>query len=388
LGGATTEWLKRNRDLMDWECLASECMALDSMPVARRQTAAAAFRSLKSQFDGKFLDRAFRVWHPITAMIMNTAPWTRDWVIWLAEAMADLRTVSGFAKVRRKYATTRGLLLPVTEAESLLWLGHKLKAHGLDLCYEPKVESVPPVPDMLARHVKASDELFVEVTELLMSCDEIRASAMWEQILRTAAGSGLEYRFKCYGIVEGAELQGLVGRVRATLESALAEHRFVPLDVNGILKLGLAPKRDAEALKTWSESTGVRSLEGAPVQIDELSRIKNKLRAKSRQFVPGRPNLLVIHSHHLVLDDDAFATLVMELRPEQERYPDLVGTLVYSSGEVLGDAVSGQITTGEHWFVGDVTPRVAFVSNASFCGKFSADLRDALKGAFSTRTAR
>lgn len=384
--GASDEWLKKNSCVLDWDYHARECLTLDSMPPQQRRAAEAAIRYLKSRFGEMYLHRAFKVWHPITLMLTNKAPWTREWLIWLATALKDLEGAPGFNKVRRKLLTTRPNLAPVGEAESLMWVGHTLHAHGFDVGFEPTIKGFSRVPDILVQHPNQPESLYVEVTELFEGECERNASRMWNLVSRTADESGLEFRFKCHSIVEGPALAALVREVRALLDTALSEGRFQQLRVPGVLDFAVAPKHDAEALNKWSELTGAQSREGAPVPIDEVSRVKNKLWDKARQFVPGYANLLVVHLYHMILDSSTFDELISELPAEQKRYPDLVGTLLYSEARFASDPLFEPKTLDQHWFIGDTRPRVAFFSNPGFHNRLSDGFSADLKEAFSART--
>lgn len=219
--------LEYPNDYQNWDKLAEHCQVVEGLTQLEKDRCNQAFVLLKKELGEGFLKEISSAGHPFESYITNTAPWTRRWLIWFAEAINDLKRHGDFGKLlsRLKNPTKFG------EGLSVLNVAHKLSKVGFKLTFDHQVDVAgqPKVPDIKVLDIEANEEFYVEVSILENSQVQRTAMETLNGIAQVFWNSipFLLYSARIHKTLSRSHLEEIRGRVSEEVSRVSSEGAFV-----------------------------------------------------------------------------------------------------------------------------------------------------------------
>lgn len=344
--------LAKLEDYMDWEKLIKHSETLDGLTELEKEKAKRAFRLLNNEFGDDFLRNAFANHHPIVQYIMNLAPWTRKWIIWLAESINELRNQEGYPnlldRLKNKEKFGEGL--------SVLEIGHKFSKAGFNISIDPvvKVSGREKIPDLKLADKDTKEELFAEVSILGESRVARDAFQTMERITGPLWRSVpfVRYCGRIHKTLSERHLDHIVKQIEEIAEKVKRENIFQELVVEDVIEIGIATESEKLFLEKWAEERGLKvgEFSGPSFDVDEISRTKRKVENKQKQLPHDHPNILIIKNSSLFIHAQDIRKTIGELEEAVYEYPHLLAVVV--AGGYLGGHEEKVITMkDQHVFI-------------------------------------
>jgi hypothetical protein len=331
----------------NWEGLATQCEIIDGLSTVEREKARRAFQTLGSLLGADFLDLAIRERHPILQELVNLAPWTRRRITWLAGTLTSLQDASGFGGVLRRFRIPKQF----GEAMSLFRTAASLQSAGFNVEFEPTISGFAKVPDLALVHQRTGERLYVEITALQAS-DIAKAASrtsfgIASQVL--FAAPFLNYVGRIHRSLSERHLADVVEQVRATV--ARGKTSFQELVIANVVEMALAPDNDRDLLDAWANEHGleVGTLSGPPIEVDEVQRVRSRIRGEQKQLPAGVANIVVIEGFSPMLDGRSIEHIVSDIAETLYDANHVFAAVI--SGGYMGDGVPEATMYGQHCHV-------------------------------------
>jgi hypothetical protein len=330
-----------------WDRLAAQCDMIDGLSTVERERAKRAFLALGAVLGADFLELAIRERHPILQELVNLAPWTRHRFTWLAEALAILQNANGFGDVLRRLRHPTQF----AEAMSLVRSAATLQAVGFSVEFEPRIQGFAKVPDLRLIHQRTGERLYVEITTL-------KASDIAKDAERTSFGIASQVLFaapflhfagRIHRSLSERHLADVVERVR--IKVVQGKDGFQELVIPDVVNMALAPDNDRGLLEAWASEHGleVGSFSGPPFGVDEVQRVRSRIRGEQKQLPTDAANILVIEGFNATLDGRPIATIVSDIAEALYDAAHVFAAVV--SGGYMGSGVSEATMHGQHCYI-------------------------------------
>ena len=347
--------LEYPNDYQDWDKLAEHCQVVEGLTEFEKVKCRQAFELLKKELGETFLKEVSDTKHPIQGYVANTAPWTRRWFIWFAEAINDLRRHGNFDKLLSRLKDPEKF----GEGLSVLDVGHKFSKVGFKLTFDHRadVSGHPKIPDIQVLDVEANEEFYIEVS--ILGDSDVQTTAMetlngitqvfWNSI------PFLQYSGIIHKVLSKNHLGEIRGRVSEAVSRVSTVGGFRELIIAGVLELGMASEAGKELLEKWVAERGltVGQMTGPPINVDEVFRVKRKIEAKQRQLPTDKPNVVAVMSNGVFWGGSDIAEKINHLEEAVYEYPHLLCAVV--SGRYMGVGENKTIMKDQHVYI--VKPR-------------------------------
>lgn len=342
-------------DYRDWDKLVAHCETLPGLSHFERAQAKRALVFLRNEFGPTFLESAFPHGHPLLQYFINLAPWTRKWLTQFAHDLEKVRKDPKYSQLITRLSRKD----TYAEADQVLHVAARFVDSGFAVTLDPeiRVRDDPKIPDLMLVDPATSERLFAEVTALTQSTIEREAFDTGERLCAPLwrAVPFLNYAVRIHKLLAQKHLEHVAGLVESLVASVREEGVFRSLVLEGVLEIGVAPHEDTAILQAWAAEHGldVGTVTGPPYSVDEIGRVKRKLRDKADQLPNEWPNIVVVFAHHLFLSVGDLRMAVGELEEALYKYPHFLGLVVTASH--LGHGPSEMSMFGEHVHIRRVT---------------------------------
>jgi len=343
--------LKKPEDYRDWRKLSQHCEVMEGLTEVEKEKAKRAFLFLKQELGEDFLDGAFNVAHPIAHYVFNLAPWTRRWFTWFAEALKELKDHQNYKSLLSRLKDKNKF----TEALSVLEPSYKFAKAGFKLHFDPEISIGPEekIPDLKITNSESEEELFVEVSIQKESMVQREAGKTLQEISKPLLSSipFMYHAGKVYKKLSEKHLEDIVERVRQLVKRVREENAFNELVEEGVVEIGLAPKSDIGMLEKWAKDRGLKvgEFSGPSYNVDELLRLKGKIKEEQKQLPHDHANVIIIKDNTLFFHMYDPRKAINELEEEIYRYPHLL--IVIISGGYMGTGEPVTIMKDQHLFI-------------------------------------
>lgn len=320
--------ITKPRNLVSWDELHQRALIHDDLTESERLAAAKAILELRSILGERF----FEVNHQLVGFFINRAAWPLKWAIWFAGVLGAIRRHPDFSRLiadlqnRDRYGE-RMMILNIVDILST-------SGFTFTLDKEIQINGRPKRPDLFVMLDTAGPGLFIEVTSMGESDKQAKADEVFHAVgdaVWPAFGS-LEVAGRVERVLSPRHLEEVLEKVKFTVAKALNETGFESLEIDSVIRLGVATQAKAAQLKDWAESRGLKLGEfaGPAVSISEIDRLSRALREKQEQLPPDEPNVVVIYSHlfpHSPYSEETFSALANSIEDVVYRYSH-IGYLV------------------------------------------------------------
>jgi len=306
--------------------------------------------TLGSFFGQEIVNAPLKNDHPLAWMLLNRAPWTRQWLAWFAQSARDLSATQGFEGLLARLRDPR----LYGEAISVFRVGARLFRSGFTVAFDQPiaVSGQDKRPDLRLAIQGESDWAYGEVTVLHTSQETLQAEATSQAICDAIIGASPELIHACRIIRPLAKphLRQVVEEVRKVATRARVTGKLQSYFKEGVLQLGVAPVEDQAGLEAWASQTGnvTHCIEGPPIRTDEPRRTKHRVANKAKQIPSGHHNVLFVESPSLLYSGYGITELMRELAEGVFEYPH-VGGLVVTQMHLGGDAEANVSQAGNKY---------------------------------------
>jgi hypothetical protein len=183
------------------------------------------------------------------------------------------------------------------------------------------------------------DKFYVEITVVGESQDAQRSSQTLNDLTwpffpehRYIAMSG-----RIYKSLSAPHIRELKNRIAAAIQETKDRHESQELIEPGVMELLISPRDKADELKSWQQQKRISGLQGPPIEVDEVRRIRNKLEQKNRQLPTNEPGLIIVYAHALIsqfFEQNFHKSLVNQLQETVYEHENLIlgAIIAYGSG--------------------------------------------------------
>ena len=310
---------------MTWDSLRATTAACSKLSPSVKARCQRSLQILEEDLGRRFLIQK----QPFSLTLINEAPWTRQWLACLGEALGRARLSRGYESLVRRLRDPR----TSREALSVLEVADHFLRAGLAVTFDPTTRQ-RTVPDLLVESRDRREELYVEVSDQMSSDELTRASASSLQVLQavTSGNQRVSYAVEMERPPSFDEQGPLLDRLRFARNSAVQSVTLEKVIVEGLICAAIAhPSREA-ALREWAQQQDLapNELIGPPARLNDLDRLTSKVRRKVRQLPPSRSGIVVINgTSYLNASGVRFLpTLSAELDPWLRTYPNVLAVVV------------------------------------------------------------
>ena len=324
-------------DYKSWDRLIAHCDTIEGFSALEREQTKRALSFLRAELGDSFLATAMETRHPFVSNVFNLAPWTRKWLKSFADELRLAKSSVGFESMRTRILDGRRY----GEAVQVLHVAAAFRRQGFQITIDPQLpnEAEASVPDLLLTDGATGDRIYLEVSALNeseLACGAYETSnrihaPIWRGV------PFLQFAARIHKALAPRHLEEIVTRVEQLVEVAKTDKAFAHLSIDGVLEIGISPESDKAMLEQWAATRGltVGTLSGPPVRVDELQRIRSKIRKKQYQLPGDLPGIVVVLTNHLF--------------PWVKEHRALIGELeeaVYDHGHLLAAVVGGSYIGG------------------------------------------
>jgi len=218
---------------------------------------------------------------------------------------------------------------------------------------KPYIRSKEKIPDLKITNSENREELFVEVSIQKESMVQREASMTLQEISKPLLWSApfIYHSGRVYKTLSEKHLAEVVSKVQQLVEKVKKEKVFNELVEEGVVEIGLAPKNDIEILKKWAKDRRLKvgELSGPSYNVDEILRMKGKIKEEQKQLPHDHANVIIIKNNTLFFHMYDVRKAINELEEEIYRYPHLL--IVIISGGYMGMGEPTAIMKDQHLFV-------------------------------------
>jgi hypothetical protein len=321
--------------LLNWDRHIEACDSID-LPLVLKSRTKEAIAYLRQEFGADFLQVCYRTRHPFLDMVMNQAPWTREWLVWLADASRAVKACKGSKRLvrnlrkRERYA----------EALTFLELASSFLSVGFACEIEPlcTVGGVTKRPDLVFTDPESGERLYAEITACQPS-DEVRKANRTRQVIDDALRPnswGIRFCGSIRRILDEAELIDAVAAIQATIRVVVengGRHEVPLADVNiAVVRVG-----DEKLLEEWAAHNhqSVDCLLGPEYKRYELVRSVRSARREQDQLPPEVPGIVVVwNALALLLEVRDVQSSLFEMKTRWAAYSHVFALIIV--GQWLG----------------------------------------------------
>ncbi len=278
------------------------------------------FQALREIMGDPWLAELVRSRHPLFHRLANLVPWSQLSVARVGLQLQALQTAPSFDRLQKKLASRD----QYAAAEAELEVASCFKEAGFLIEFYPSVD--PKEADL--RITIDGKEFYVEVTVVGESEEARRASQTLDELTwpflpeRNVAIGG-----RIYKALSAPHIREVKHRIATAIEEARARQECQEVVEPGVVEFFIAPRDKTDELKSWQQQKGISGLQGPPIEVDEVRRIKRRLEEKNRQLPMDKPGLIVVYAHALIsqfFEHDFYESLVNQLEEAVYEHENLI----------------------------------------------------------------
>jgi hypothetical protein len=311
---------------------------------AEKETVLASFDRIKRIMGEDFLKRVVETRNPVMQYFLNTAPWTRFWLVDFSNMLSALKDSPNVEKLQSRLAAGKEYNSAVSELE----VAHRFKKAGFFVEFYVKHGK----RDCDLRVTKGKTELYVEVANVGWSVEELKAFHILD-MFSPPSMTNREVRIggKIYKILSRPRIVELKKQLDACIQEAKQKQRCIFLDRPGIVDLIICPRSRSDQMSRWLKKRSLSSdLEGPSFDVDEVKRVIRMFREKIPQLPKDKPGLIVLFPARLFAKGDLVSFGKLAYRVEEEIYEHrnlVAGALVLSG--LRGSSEKGKFKDDFFW---------------------------------------
>lgn len=362
-------------DHLKWDKYVEQ-IDLINLTNKQKNDALEAIQYLRELLGENFLRRCWQHRHPFLFRMFNSAPVSRLELTRFAESLKDLSFATGFDEWVKKFKKTKEPE-KFTESETVLENAHKFRRAGFDIEFEPRIQVKLPSgqmrdknPDLKITNPQNGEEIFVEVSQMKSSDDEVKSSEtfylLWRLIHRaidentviesdksgnTVVTASIYPYVKILRGLDSKELEQVTKEITFLIETVKQTQKFQTLVIEDKVEIAVAPLSEQHKAEQWAKDRKMTNFVESPlVPMRETQRARIKIADKIKQLPENKPGIIIIPAGILMFYAYALEYILLDLESEMEKFPQLLFVSLYSH---VGEGKSKNSTTdiNDHLFI-------------------------------------
>lgn len=333
----------------DWDFVANHYEEIENINEEQKDKAKKAILFLKEELGKNYL-KEIDADHPIYFNIINHVVTTRLWFIDFASDIKRLREFPNYKALQSK------LIKPnrFPEAFSELELAIKFCKSGFNIEFEPivQVNNRQKVPDLKVTNCLNEESFNCEVSISKLSDIAIKAEKIeYEIFIELQFPNFLESAGRVEKMLSDGEKKEIIEKIRELKKEVNEKTGFGELVIKGLITLGIATKENEDKLVNWAKDhkCELKSFTGPPYEVDELKRMKNKLRQEWKQLPYDEPNLIMIYDNDFFYTSGDALTGINQLEDFLTGYKNINGIII--RGKYVGTIKPCKVMIKEHTYI-------------------------------------
>ena len=389
-------------DHMNWDKYEEQSDLIEQLSPVDRKRTKAGIRYLRALLGEDFLRRAGKDGNSILPwFFLNAAPCAR---LSLIQLVYELKAVEGFPNFNGLVARLKDGR-KAEEALTVLDAAYKFSRVGFQVSFDPKNTNTGDrhVPDLKLFDCDSAEEVFVEVSRLRKGghreLDSRTYHIVFQAVHDAIWACPAAWDFSKPRVLPCVRVRVLKGLGDKDLIEVIAELRGLILEVATInkyqeftfkdaIEAAISPADDHSKAKAWAAARKMRDIvEGPPIILNEIAKVRGKIVAEMEQLPPGKPGVIVIPADESLLPwvyDPR--KIILEIADELTHHPTLLCAVISHSFSA-GDLEPFVAALGQHALVrtekpGFATEDSVIVMNEAFALPIAVSTREKVRQAF------
>lgn len=334
------------RDHFKWGKQKEYISHLDTIDDDTKNKALCAFSFLEQEFGAQFL-KTTSVNHPVRQMISNKAPFQIKDLIEFTDTLQILKKEdNNYRRLIEKLLSKNDAL---TEGISLVNVARMFLKEGLIISFIDEIKNSKS-PDVKITNPNNNDVFYIEITKLNDSDNQnyIRKNYNFFFNQFNSVQPLLPFFGKQFETIDEKEYPSIEVIISNAKKRVKEENQIVYYSDKRFCFL-LAPQTNDNSFNEICERNNIRSIhfDGLPIDVDETSRINNKI-GKAYQIPENENGLLFISISPMYFMITNLTDAIERLEANIAKHKNLIGIILFS--EIVASKESTRVRMGNHCF--------------------------------------
>lgn len=314
-------------DIFNWDKHIEYLDYWDDLDPFLKEKCRRSFNTFKEIFGADYYKEADLRGNTFAANLSNDVPWTREWIVWMADCLNDLKNQSNFQSLLNKLKKGK----TVSEGLSVLEAASKFHNNKLLIDFDPKIlaNNENKMPDLEVCCLDTKEKFYAEVSILDTSeqykKNEKITDAIWYKY------PGILFAGRLHKNLSDVHLENLLSEINIKLEKTSKELRFEEINHYGDIEMAFAPLSEKLILEEWCKQRNleIRKFILPKDNFNPSTRIKRKIQSKQSQLPENHPNVLFLkmnQSPSLFINKGSF---INEVEEAVYQYKHLLAVVIY-----------------------------------------------------------
>jgi hypothetical protein len=308
---------------LSWKDFTREAFENPAYSDSTKAEISSSFRILEKHLGDDLLKLDNLRGHFLAFKLVNYAEWTRQWIIWFAECLENLKAAENFEKVITFFRYKSNS----TEKYQILRTAYKFYKAGFDIIFEPEIETEKGrrSPDLLLQSPSVRDGIFVEISAVTHSAERRSMDEFVRKILGIITPEiNSQYCGILYSPCQDDEIAILQKEITDAYATVRKYAQLIEIYKPDKYRIFIANKENADfaaiATELGLQSNGLGIVTG---KIDEVKRLKSRIGQKMNKLRKDSTNILVLYSDSLSISEKSSQEIIDVLHQKVELYPHL-----------------------------------------------------------------
>ncbi|MES0489590.1 MAG: hypothetical protein ABUK01_06350 [Leptospirales bacterium] len=307
-----------------------------------------AFKVMEDVFGSEFPIEVMKNEHRLSQYLINRAAWTRHWFIWFSEMIKNIRSKIDDTNIFIEYKNPAN----AKEKFEVIRNTHRFIKAGFNVTIEPEIEieGTMKKPDLRLRNNDNDDEIVIEISEVAVADQQKEAQkpsdTIMDFIMRNLDVYPLHYGGRLNKVLSENTTNEIIKVLEEKIEKLKSSEIFQCID-NEEITIGMSMHGEKE-YEEWMRMNSLRtgSFSSPLGDVNEIYRIKRKMKEKQKQLPKNVQSILIIYPHSTFGWN--MADVVAKLEEEVYKYDNLLFLAIVSSG--WNEPDTSTTYKGEHRF--------------------------------------
>lgn len=282
-------WIKK---WSSWEYHFERIRTDEEMTAANKAKILSGFKALREIMGDEWWRNAVRLRYPIFHRIMNLIPSSQLSVAKVGHELNSLKGSKNFKLLQKRL----GIKDQYFNTEIELEVAWCFKNAGFEVEFYPKVGE----KEADLRVILNRNEYYIEVTVVADAKQAQRASETLDKFTWPyISENDIAFTGRIYKVLSSSHILELRNRLNLAIEEVKNSHECKEVIEEGVLEFFIAPREKTIEFKSWQETRRVSGLMGPPIDVDEISRIRQRLESKNRQLPKNKPGIIVLYAESM-----------------------------------------------------------------------------------------
>lgn len=317
---------QKHEDYFNWEKQIQAIDLENELSNQLRVKTINSFNTLDKIFGKKYYQETELLGTTFSSQLINSAPWSKEWIIWFAKSLDKLTDQSNFDSLLKRIKKRESF----EEGLSVLEIASKFHGDNFLIDFDPNVlaNGKHKQPDLMVTSRQTDERFYVEVS-ILDKSDKLSNHQKITETIRWKF-PWINFSGRLLSNLTNLQLRNLITEIEEQSKNILEKRELTVIYHYGIIELALAYLDDI-SIQEWATSKNLKV--GSFVlpfdNIDPVRRLNLKIQTKQKQLPEDLPNILAIkmnQSQSLFTDK---LSLIKSVQESVDNYNHLFAAIIY-----------------------------------------------------------